>query len=260
VLCAQVRPLAPLTRVVLSYPPSEHERAAARAAEYGADGFLVGPPKRHAVLAQLHAVMKQRALLETLRLQANELERAKAKARPAPRAATGLNTADDAFFRKYMLLEVKRSKRYKYPLALMLVSLDTNADVPTSSEFQRAAVRAEVLQSLSALMRDIDLLMPFAVDKFLVLLPHTPRGGSQTVARRVVARLRKLESFKGGTASVGLASYDPKLDPKAQISFGGMVREATEALKRAQEAGGDRVVTNAPEEPLQPKKNRISMG
>jgi len=266
VLCAQVKKLAPLTRVVLAYPPSEFERAHQRAEDNGADGFLVGPLKRHAVLGQLFAVMQQRELLAKLLAREAEVEKLKA-APPAPpavkpvRPATGINTADAAFFKKYLLLEVKRSKRYKYPVALLLVALDgldERLKREASPEFQRAAIRAEVLQALSELTRDIDLLMPFADEKVLVFLPHTPRGGCLTVSKRVVARLSKLASFADGTASVGVASFDPKHEPKAQVSFGGLVREATLALKRAQAAGGNRV--EAPEGVTAPKKNRISMG
>lgn len=264
VLCAQVKKLSPLTRVVLTYPPTEFERAPDRAEENGADGFVVGPLKRHAVLAQLHAVMQQKELLAKLLAREAELERAKAKGAVPPkpaRPATGLNTADEAFFRKYLLLEVKRSKRYKYPVALLLVALDRLEErmkQEASPEFQRAAVRAEVLQALSELTRDIDLLMPFAGDKYLVFLPHTPRAGCMTVAKRVVAKLKRLDAFVGGTASVGVASYDPKLEPKAQVSFGALVREATAALKKAQTEGGDRVV--APESQPLPRRSRISMG
>jgi diguanylate cyclase (GGDEF)-like protein len=263
VLCAQVKKLSPLTRVVLTYPPTEFERAPARAKENGADGFVVGPLKRHAVLAQLHAVMQQKELLAKLLAREAELERAKAKraASKPPRAATGLNTADEAFFRKYLLLEVKRSRRYKYPVALLLVALDRFEErmkEEPSPEFQRAAVRAEVLQALSGLTRDIDLLMPVGGDRYLVFLPHTPRAGCMTVARRVVGKLKHLDAFPGGTASVGVASYDPRLEPKAQVSFGALVREATAALKKAQAEGGDRVV--APESQPLPRKSRISMG
>ncbi|MEW6434074.1 MAG: diguanylate cyclase [Myxococcota bacterium] len=263
VLCAQVKKLSPLTRVVLTYPPTEFERAPDRAEENGADGFVVGPLKRHAVLAQLHAVMQQRELLAKLLAREQEIDRLKAKSAPPKpaRPATGLNTADEAFFRKYLLLEVKRSKRYKYPVAVLLVALDAleaRLKEEASPEFQRAAVRAEVLQALSELTRDIDLLMPFAGDKYLVFLPHTPRAGCMTVARRVVAKLRRLDAFVGGTASVGVASYDPKLEPRAQVSFGALVREATQALKKAQAEGGDRVV--APESQPLPRRSRISMG
>ena len=55
-----------------------------------------------------------------------------------------------------------------------------------------------------------------------------------------------------------MASFDPTATAKDQVSFGGLVREASEALKKAQEAGGNRF--SAPELPPVPKRNRISIG
>lgn len=267
VLCAQVKRQASDTAVVLVYPPDEVEWAADRADEADADAFLVGPLKKHAVLGALRAAEKIRTL--SLRIKGLELDVTRLKtapspspaAPPKPRAGTGVNTADEAFFKKYMLLEVKRSKRYQYPVALLLVQLDkldAHLEGDASPEFQRAVIRAEVLRAVGELLRDIDLAMPFAGDKYLVFLPHTPLKGSAVVAKRIVDRLHRVDSFQNGTASVGVASYDPKVSPKgASVSFGALVREASAALKRAQAAGGDRAEIPAAEAT---KRSRISMG
>jgi hypothetical protein len=78
------------------------------------------------------------------------------------------------------------------------------------------------------------------------------------VADRIVKKLARLPSFEKGTASLGLASFDPGVDPTQGVSFGALVREASQALKRATESGGNKV--DAPAMPAKPKKNRISMG
>lgn len=269
VLCAQSKKSAPATRVILAYPPTAHAVAAQRAIAVGADGFLVGPLKRHAVLGQLHAIEVQRALNAKVGTLEAELTKVCAAAPPTlpapavPRGATGVNSSDEAFFKKYLLLEVKRSKRYQYPVALMIVALDGLAqrlapEGEGAGAFSRSAIRAEVLQSLSHLTRDIDLLVPFGQDKYLAFLPHTSRSGSVVVAQRVVERLRMLHGFSQGTASVGLASFDPKSDGKATVSFGSLVKEATAALKKAQQAGGDRVEAAGLGPPS--KRSRISLG
>ncbi len=265
-LAPQVRKKAPETAIILTYPPSEVERAPERAREAGVEGFMVGPLKQHHVLAMVQAVTRLNGLAAQLRgLQAKfaELKSTPVKASVRTKASpVGVNAPDEAFFRKYMLLEVKRSKRYQYPVALLLVSLDKLGESLGASapEFQRAAIRAEALEGLSVLLRDIDVAMPFAEDKYLLFLPHTPLKGCTVVAGRVVERLSKLDSFQNGTVSVGVASFDPSVSPKEQVSFGGLVREATEALKKAQAAGGNRY--SAPELPAPPtkKKDRISMG
>lgn len=277
VLCAQVKRQASDTAVVLCYPVDDAEWAPDRAKEADADAFLVGPLKKHAVLSALRAADRIRTL--NLRVKGLELDVMRLKSQPPPpppvreptpapapkpklKAGVGVNTADEAFFKKYLLLEVKRSKRYQYPVALLLVQLDKleeHLKDESSPEFQRAAIRAEALRVIGELLRDIDLAMPFAEDKYLVFLPHTPLKGSAIVAKRIVERLRRIDAFEKGTASVGVASYDPKVLPKgASVSFGKLVREANAALKKAQDAGGDRA--EVPEHAEAPKKSRISMG
>lgn len=266
ILAPQVRKQAPETAIILHYPPSEVERAPERARLAGVEGFMVGPLKRHHVLAMVQAVTRLNGLAAQLRgLQAMfadlKLKSAAPKlARASKSSPGGVNAPDEAFFKKYMLLEVKRSKRYQYPVAVLLVSLDKLGESlgESAPEFQRAAIRSEALEALSVLLRDIDVAMPFAEDKYLLFLPHTALKGCTVVAGRVVDRLSKLESFPNGTVSVGVASFDPAVNPKELVSFGGLVREATEALKLAQLAGGNRF--HAPEPPAPPKKNRISMG
>lgn len=262
VLAPQVRKVAPETAIILVYPSTEVERAPERARSVGVEGFLVLPLKKHVVLAVVQAVARLNGLAAQLRLLQARV--AEIKASPKPKSIkpsqVGLNAPDETFFKKYMLLEVKRSKRYQYPVALLLVSLDKLGDHlgESAPEFQRAAIRSEALEALSVLLRDIDVAMPFAEDKYLLFLPHTPLKGSTIVAGRVVEKLSTLDSFPKGTVSVGVASYDPHINPREQVSFGGLVRQAGEALKKAQEAGGGQY--SAPELPAAPKRSRISMG
>lgn len=266
ILAPQVRKQAPETAIILTYSPSEVERAPERARQAGVEGFMVGPLKQHHVLAMVQAVTRLNGLAAQLRLlQASFADFKSAAAKPSLKvraSQVGVNAPDDAFFKKYMLLEVKRSRRYQYPVALLLVSLDNLMESlgQSAPEFQRAAIRSEAIESLSVLLRDIDVAMPFGEDKYLLFLPHTPLKGCTVVAGRVVERLNKLDSFQNGTVSVGVASFDPSVNPEEKVSFGGLVREASEALKRAQAAGGNRY--SAPELPEVPKKkkNRISMG
>lgn len=264
VLAPQVRKQAPETAIILVYPSTEVERAAERARAAEVEGFLVLPLKKHVVTGLVHAVARLNGLAAQVRVLQTKFEQLKAAAPRAPAKVApshvGLNAPDEAFFKKYMLLEVKRSKRYQYPVALMLVALDKlGASLGEAApEFQRAAIRSEALEALSVLLRDIDVAMPFGEDKYLIFLPHTPLKGTTIVAGRVVEKLSKLDSFPNGTVSVGVASFDPAQNPKDHVSFGGLVRQAGEELKKAQDAGGARF--SAPELPAAPKKSRISMG
>jgi GGDEF domain-containing protein len=80
-----------------------------------------------------------------------------------------------------------------------------------------------------------------------VFLPHTPRSGAMFVAGRLRERVGTLRGLPGATASVGVAVSEPPggkapaSGAGAQVSFGSLLKEAGEALRRAQAAGGDRV-------------------
>ncbi len=263
-LAAQLRDVCPGLAVVLLYAPEE-ERALERCARARGDGLLVGPIKRTVVLATLKNVLRVSELERLNRDLTEKLERAKAAPPPPPArvaaAGPGVNAHDETFFKKYMLLEVKRSRRYQYPVALLIVGIDGLAGkLPKdgSGEKVQARVQEEGLTLLSSMLRDVDVALPFADDRFLLFLPHTPRAGSVIVAERAAKKLGEITTIPGLTASVGVAAYDPKLTPKAQVSFGGLVKDATLALKKAQEEGGNRV--DAGSAPAPPKRDRISLG
>ncbi len=274
VLCVRLKRQSPATGVVLVYPAEDALEAPRRSAEAGADAFLVGPLKKHVVLSVVRAVWQlhqasaraSRAEAELSTVKAQLLaEQQRLETAVANQLRAGVKATDEAFFKKFILLELKRSKRYRYPVALLLVALDrleTHLAQQTAPELQRASIRGEALQAISVLIRDIDIAMPFGDDKYLVFLPHTPRIGAGVVAERVVERLNRLSAFPTGTASVGGACFDPAHgDGKAQVSFAALVREAGELLKRAFGQGGNRAeLPDAPVASSKQKKNRIVMG
>lgn len=238
-LCSKLKKLRPHCPVVLTYPPEE-ELAAERARKAGADAWLVSPLKKAQVAGVAHAMVTQYGL--TLRLEQAESELQKVRA--ATTAQSGVNTHDLGFFKKFLGLEIKRSRRYQYPLAVLMVALDGLEVRLLSSKHAdtvKAGIRAEALATVAGLLRDIDLCVPFADERLLVFLPHTPREGAVTVAGRLVAKLAKLTTFEGGTGSVGLATYDPRSMTKAAVGFGSLMREASLNLRLAQESGGNRV-------------------
>lgn len=248
-LCAKLKRLRPHCPVVLTYPPEE-ELLIERATRAGADAWLVAPLKKAQVVAMANAMVRQHALA----LRVEHLEAELQKARTQAAAQSGTNTHDLGFFKKFLGMEVRRSKRYQYPLAFLMLALD--GPEPHAA---KGAIRAEVVSAVGQLLRDVDLCVPFADDRLLVFLPHTPRDGAMTVAARLVARLSKLQTFEGGTASVGLAAFDPKAaGTAAAVGFGSLMREASLNLRLAQEAGGNRV--EATPLAMQPKRERISIG
>ncbi|WP_426753862.1 diguanylate cyclase [Myxococcus sp. Y35] len=153
---------------------------------------------------------------------------------------------DFEFLKRLMLMEVKRSRRYRYPIAVLLVDIDRFAEKAAAlPPAARKLALAEALGLLVSGVRDIDVAVPFADSRFVVFLPHTPRSGALVVGQRLRELIKSLKAFEGASASVGVAVSEPTAGRGpvtgafAQVSFGSLLKEAGEALRRAQAAGGD---------------------
>jgi diguanylate cyclase (GGDEF)-like protein len=145
-------------------------------------------------------------------------------------------------------MEVKRSRRYRYPISFLILEPDRFAErLATLSPMQLTSTMAEVLGKLAEALRDIDLAVPFAEGRFVIFLPHTPYEGAMVVAERLLQRVKEVQSVSGLTASLGLAVFEPAaMKGQAQVSFGSLMKEAGDSLRRAQAAGGDRIEGGRP--------------
>jgi PleD family two-component response regulator len=141
--------------------------------------------------------------------------------------ATGFHPFE--FFKRILFMEIKRAKRYGYSLAACLVGLDGRYDG------EGAGRRGRVARAIASCIRDIDLPVDFAEDRFLVLLPYTDLEG----AERVGARIAAAADGEDASVSVGIAA----LRPGQPVSFARLMRDAGAALKAAQLKGGGQVVT-----------------
>ncbi len=252
-LCRRLKALLPATEVVLLYPPDVDD-ADAHAAAAGADAALVGPLKRGTVVSCVRVLLQGRTLKETVERLEADLQKHIAE---PPKDVTDIagTSADFEFFKKYLLMEVKRSRRYKYPVSFLLVAVDHFAE--RAAELAQPARKAALAEALSVItrgIRDIDLAVPSGDNRFLVFLPHTPSEGALFVAGRLQQRLRQLTQLSEATASIGVASYEPA-PGETQIGFGTLMKAVTDALAKAQAAGGDRIESAGPKQ----KRTRISL-
>ena len=255
-LCRKARELLPTCPVLLVYPPDE-EDPEPHAARAGADGFVVGPLKRATVVSCVKALMRIRQLQDLVEKLETDLRLQSVQPPAAGKPASQSPSGDFEFFKKFLLMEVKRSRRYRYPVAFLLVSLDGFAEAAGRlTQATRTAVLAEALATVARCIRDIDLAVPFGDDRFLVFLPHTPREGALIVAGRLRDNLAALKAMPESTASVGVAAWEPGGGvPAQQVSFGSLMKDATDALRRAQAQGG-----NAVDGGERKVRDRISLG
>jgi len=220
----------------------DDEEAQAYPGALGADGLLVGP----LTPSQVAGTCALAARLTAARRQAAEQART-----AAPRAAAG--ATDLAFLKRLLFVEVKRSRRYGFPLSLALIAVDRWEELSEQlGPRARASLLGELTGVVASAVRDIDVSVPFSDDRLVVLMPHTATAGGLQVARRICGRVRERASSIPLSVSIGLASHDGH----GTVSFGALVKRASEALTAAREAGGDRAVSA---EPMK-RRDRISMG
>jgi len=244
-LCREVKQEAPGIPVLLLYMPEE-EHPEERSAEAGADACLVGPLKRTTVVTCVG-----------LMLQVMDARAAVARAGPAPAAPApepddvaarrlgleGPASPDFEFLKRLLLMEVKRSRRYRYPIALVLLELD-HLDERTAhlGSSQRTTLLAELLGLLSGGVRDIDVIVPATEGRFVAFFPHTPKAGALVLAERMRQRVKTLARLPNMSVSMGLSVFEPSpVRGQTQVSFGNLMKDANEALRQAQAEGGDRL-------------------
>lgn len=139
--------------------------------------------------------------------------------------------------------EAQRARRLGDGFALLLIDLDHFKAV--NDRFGHAAgdrVLQHVATLLGAQLREIDRLVRWGGEEFVVLLPATTMAEACTLARRLGDRLRGLplvwrEQPLPTTASIGISAWGGEDD-----SPGKALARADAALYQAKRAGRDRFV------------------
>lgn len=139
-------------------------------------------------------------------------------------------------------VEFSRARRYRYPLTLLCIGIDTLAAVRERHGWEgKEQAFGEVVELLSKLVRTSDFIGRMADDRLLVVVPHTDGPGTATLVGRLLQTVRE-HRFAGvlaaerATLSIGCATL---LDDTA-IYHDLLLSAAQRALASAQAAGGDR--------------------
>ena len=138
--------------------------------------------------------------------------------------------------------ELARARRYAYPLAVAMFSVDLPPPEPPPGV--RGILRARAGNALVHAIRDIDLATELDQDRFLVLLPHTDRLAGAELARRIISAVASCDPvIAGGRA------FPPKVigavagaRPGAPLAFAQLVQDATQLLEQAQATGASLAV------------------
>lgn len=165
-------------------------------------------------------------------------------------ALTGI--ANRRAFTQAMIMEIGRSRRYAYPVALLLLDVDHFKSVnDTHGHLVGDQVLTAVGATLCDALRCMDLAGRWGGEEFAVLLPHTDVGGAETVAQRIreTVAQRACAAAPGArgvaadiriTVSIGIALLE------GSESWEALVGRADQAMYAAKRAGRNRVVVSPP--------------
>lgn len=144
------------------------------------------------------------------------------------------------FFKKIAAIELKRSRRYGFPLSLMLVAYD-EAEVIAGSSYAWELFSA-LARIIREGVRDIDIPISFSEETILVMMPHTDAEGAMVVADRIREGAMLLPETYGvvEATSVSIGLVCTQTAPR--LEFGALMQKVTRALREARREGGDRVV------------------
>jgi two-component system cell cycle response regulator len=205
-----------------------------RGLEVGADDYLVKPLNREELCARVRSLIRKKGYLDGLR----------AKVDAALQAAitdelTGIYNY--AYFKHFLDLEMKRSRRQRHPLSLLMIDVDDfKAFNDTYGHPAGDIALRNIGRILRAHVREIDLAARYGGEEFAVVLPYLDEKVAFTVAERLLAAVRE----GGGTAdqrgaclsvSIGISVF-----PQHGEDIEALIGAADAALYRAKGNGKDR--------------------
>lgn len=241
-LIEAARALAPRSPVVIVASSEAAFVGVARAQTVGAELALTRPydPERVALVMFAAArLVEQRRELTTAR-GSEAVLRARLE-NLIEHDGTGLQPFE--LFQRVLGLELKRARRYQYPLAVALFALELPRD-PAPPAGVRGILRARAGNALVHTIRDIDLATELEHERFLVLLPYTDLTGATGLARRVLAQVAS-----GDPVVAGGRPYAPRFvgavagaKPGEPLSFGRLMKDVTRALEQARQDGAELAV------------------
>jgi diguanylate cyclase (GGDEF)-like protein len=155
---------------------------------------------------------------------------------------TGL--ANVRAFHTILEREIERSRRFRTPLALVMLDLDHFKQINDEYGHQQGdEVLSTVADVLRDFSRDIDAPARYGGEELAVVLPQTDSEGAEQLAERMREAVERLEVRRvDGEGSLRLqASFGVASLPESAVDRGGLIAAADAALYRAKRAGRNRV-------------------
>ena len=230
---------------ILMLTSRDHKEDIIAGLEAGADDYLSKPFNHAELAARLKTGIRILNLESSLR-EANDEIRTLA----VTDALTGC--LNRGYLNQHLPEELKRAHRYGRPLAAVICDIDHFKAVnDTWGHPAGDAVLVEFGKVLNAAIRgDLDWVVRFGGEEFLLILPETNLEGAVRLAERIRATVAEAPIHHKGidipvTASFGVAELGAD-SQNPQQAVEDLLRRADNALYAAKEAGRNRVCSAAP--------------
>jgi diguanylate cyclase (GGDEF)-like protein len=137
--------------------------------------------------------------------------------------------------------EWRRSRRYRFPLSLLLIDVDGLKQVNDERGHQVGdRVLRDVAGAIKHTLRETDIGARWGGDEFAIIAPNTARTAAHRLGQRLLLHLKKRAPGETTpTASVGLAILDPTQHEPESIEW--LMRAADQALYQAKASGRNRL-------------------
>ncbi|MBW2734272.1 MAG: diguanylate cyclase [Deltaproteobacteria bacterium] len=234
-LCQQVKALRQSMPVVLMFD-REETSCDERAAKCGADNYLMRPIKTKELLFAVRSMLRLERLLAdgeaAQRLTGEDAEDGKTS-----------SLASLSVFMRFLELEIQRSCRYGFPLAVLSVGSDPLPDeVP---ENWARTLKQQLGQALgvtvSRTIRGIDLCTAITTHEMAVLMPHTDAEGAASAAERICEAVATQPYHFGRTRIQPTVSVGVGVVHGDKIAPGELLSSAQSRRMQATLTGGNHV-------------------
>lgn len=142
--------------------------------------------------------------------------------------------------------ELARARRYRTPLALLMIDIDRFKSVNDAHGHPAGdLLLCEIGRRLQAELRTSDLLGRIGGEEFAVLLVQTPPAQALQIAERLRQAVAQTEVASDGARIARTASLGVAVGAELPASIEEFMRNADQALYRAKHAGRDHIESSA---------------
>ena len=144
-------------------------------------------------------------------------------------------------FQEVIKIELERAKRYNHPLSMLMFDIDHFKAI---NDTYGHSVGDYVLQTLAQIakenLREIDYLVRWGGEEFIIIAPETDLGRAKALAERIRTAIENYRFDQAGKITISFGVTEFK-ESDTEDTF---IRRADDAMYKAKEKGRNRVEVN----------------